>query len=93
MAMPERLEKLRAAVEDLERELHSLEEVDPETRLLLEEARREIHDALSREQHESLYEGPLSGRLESAARRFEATHPTLAGVLERLVNGLAQLGI
>lgn len=91
--MPERLDKLRAAVEDLERELHSLEEVDPETRRLLEEARAEIQTALAGEPPPSIATGALSGRLESAARRFEATQPTLAGVLERLVNGLAQLGI
>ncbi len=91
--MPEKLEKLRTAVEELERELHSLGEIDPETRRLLEEARLEIQDALAREEPESLANGPLGSRLERVARRFEASHPTLAGVLERLVNGLAQLGI
>jgi hypothetical protein len=91
--MPERLEKLRAAVEELERELHSLDEVDPPTRRLLEEARAEIQLALAGQPPPSIATGVLSGRLEHAAQRFEATHPTLAGVLERLVNGLAQLGI
>ncbi len=91
--MAEKLEKLRAAVEELERELHSLEELDPETRQLLEEARLEIQEALAREEPEALANGPLGSRLAQVARRFEATHPTMAGVLERLVNGLAQLGI
>jgi hypothetical protein len=98
--MPDRMEKLRAAVEELERELHSLDQVDPETRLLLEEAHREIQGALAARQPENVEArlraappGSLAGRLEEAAQRFEATHPTLAGVLERLVNGLAQLGI
>ncbi|MBW3599484.1 MAG: DUF4404 family protein [Planctomycetes bacterium] len=91
--MPERLSKLRTAVDELERELHSLDEIDPETRRLLEEARGEIREALARQQPETLDTHTLSGRLEGMARRFEATHPTLAGVLERLVNGLAQLGI
>jgi glycine/D-amino acid oxidase-like deaminating enzyme len=91
--MPERLDKLRAVVDELERELHSLDEVDPETRRLLEEAHREIQGALVSRSSERLEPRALSGRLEDVAQRFEATHPTLAGVLERLVNGLAQLGI
>jgi hypothetical protein len=91
--MPERLDKLRAAVEELERELHSLQAVDPATRRLLEEAHAEIQAALAGQPPQSIATGVLSGRLENAAQRFEATHPTLAGVLERLVNGLAQLGI
>jgi uncharacterized membrane protein len=91
--MPERLNKLRDTVEELERELQALDEVDPETRRLLEDARSDIHEALAREEPETLDTGTLTGRLEEIARRFEATHPTLAGVLERLVNGLAQLGI
>lgn len=91
--MAERLDKLRAAVEELERELHSLDEVDPEARRILEEARHEIQDALARQEPDRLESGALQGRLETMAQRFEATHPTLAGVLERMVNGLAQLGI
>jgi hypothetical protein len=91
--MSERLDKLRAAVEELERELHSLDEIDPESRVLLEEAHAEIHSALAGQEAPGIATGVLSGRLEQAAHRFEVTHPTLAGVLERLVNGLAQLGI
>jgi hypothetical protein len=59
----------------------------------LEEAHAEIQAALSGEAPQSIATGALTGRLERVAQRFEATHPTLAGVLERLVNGLAQLGI
>ena len=91
--MPDRIEKLRAVVEELERELHSLGQVDPETRRVLEEAHREIQGALAGQPPSETEAGPLPTRLEQMAQRFEATHPTLAGVLERLVNGLAQLGI
>jgi hypothetical protein len=92
--MSERIEKLRAAVEELERELESLETVDPETQALLEEVREEIQRAL--EDHEEpspAHAESLIDRLKEAGRTFDAEHPTLGGVVTRMINALAQMGI
>ena len=93
--MPERLDKLRAALEDLERELSSLDSIDPETRLVLQEAKLEIEEALSHRDPSRLrIQSPtLVQRLKQAERDFEASHPTLSGIVMRMVNTLAQLGI
>jgi polyhydroxyalkanoate synthesis regulator phasin len=90
--MPERINKLRATVTELEAELAGLSEVDDETRAVLEEAVREIQDALH-EQPETLEHQTLSDRLRDAAKDFEASHPTLYGVVTRTIDALAQMGI
>ena len=86
-------EKLQAALRELEAELHSLEEVDEETRRLLEEAAEEIDAALDEEQPDEAPSSGLLDRLRKAAVSFEASHPTMAGILNRIVDGLGQLGI
>ena len=90
--MPARLEKIRAALTDLERELANLDSLDAPTRSMLEEARHEIETALHKQdaqfEHQSLAE-----RLETAAQTFQASHPTLAGVVQRTIDALGQLGI
>jgi hypothetical protein len=94
--MPEEIAKLRATIKDLESELNAIEAVDPETRRLLEEALDEInakiHDG-DEETAEEEDEELLSDRLLGAAERFETSHPTLFGVIARLADALAQIGI
>jgi hypothetical protein len=36
---------------------------------------------------------PLTARLEAALTDIETTHPTLAGMMERVVSGLSNMGI
>jgi hypothetical protein len=92
--MAERIEKLKATIHELERELASLDSVDQETRDRLASALAEISDALRRkdsaaiERHESLVE-----KLQEAAEEFESSHPNIAGILGRMVNVLGQMGI
>ena len=91
--MPVRLEKIRAALDELERELSNLESVDPETRAVLEEARHEIESALYKDEPDQIEHESLTERLDTAAQTFQVSHPTLAGVIQRMIDALAQLGI
>ncbi|HEX5105103.1 MAG TPA: DUF4404 family protein [Pirellulaceae bacterium] len=90
--MPDRHEKLRATLHELEAELRELDSLDDETRQLLAEAALEITTALTKgeksEQTQQV-EGSLRERLEE----FEASHPQLAMIVGRLIDGLGQLGI
>jgi hypothetical protein len=91
--MSEELERLRATVRELEAELKSLHQVDPQTKYLLEEVRAEIEAKLHGSAAESPARELLSTRLSAAAERMETTHPTLFGLVTRLADALAQLGI
>ena len=91
--MTDRIEKIRAALNELERELSGLDSVDPETRTMLEEARHEIEMALHKEDPGQIAHESLAERLETAAQTFQVSHPTLAGVVQRTIDALGQLGI
>ena len=89
--MPDRLEKLRAALAELNEELRA-DSLDDETREQLAEAAAEIAASLrrgKRSEQTRRTEDSLQGRLAE----FEASHPELAGVIARLIDGLGQLGI
>lgn len=90
--MPQRSEKLRATLTELESELQNLDSVDEATREQLADAAAEIAAALRRGQRSEATtraEDSLQGRLVE----FEASHPQLAGIVTRLIDGLGQLGI
>jgi chromosome segregation ATPase len=91
--MPERLKKLQATLDELEGELHSLESLDPKTRELLEEAARDIQAALDTRDPDQFEPHSLREQLQEAARRFESSHPTLSGIVGRMINVLGQMGI
>ena len=91
--MPRRLEKLRETLDELDRELASVDTVDPRTRALLEEARAEIQTALDQQDTDQLRSQSLIDRLKDAEQEFEASHPNLSGIVMRMINTLAQLGI
>jgi hypothetical protein len=91
--MQDHHEKLRTTIKELEAELHLLGTVDAETRGLLEEALAEIEAKIQRHSTEAPAQGLLSHRLSGTAERFETTHPTLFGLVTRLADALAQLGI
>ena len=89
--MPERIEKLRSTLKELEEELGNLSSFDEATRQMLEEAATEIKTALRKEgqfESESVVE-----RLRTAEEKFQASHPTLSGVVGRIIDALGQLGI
>ncbi len=91
--MPERLEKLRATVQELESELQSLDTLDDEARALLREAADEIHSVLEEKDPSKPAPESLTERLTHSAQEFEAEHPTLSGVVNRIVEVLRQMGI
>ncbi len=91
--MPERIAKLQATIEELQAELASLQTVDRETRAVLEEAVSEIEAALHKEEHEGLGESSLIQQLRDSAEQFEASHPTLFGIVSRTIDALGQMGI
>lgn len=87
-------EKLRVTLAELERELASVEAFDEQLRERLEALRSEINEALERgEPIEKEKSQSLIKRLATTEQQFEGAHPTLAGVLRQLIDGLAQLGI
>jgi chromosome segregation ATPase len=92
--MPQRSDKLRVVLSELERELAATDEVDDDLRQRLEAVRGEITAALEAgESSADLEPHSFIERLTAAEQEFEGAHPTLAGVLRRLIDGLAQLGI
>jgi chromosome segregation ATPase len=90
--MPERIEKLRSTVTELEAELASLTELDDSTRALLEEAVSELQATLSKQPAEIEHQS-LTERLRESAKAFESSHPTLFGIVSRTIDALAQMGI
>jgi hypothetical protein len=91
--MSEKLEKLKATVTELEEELYSLEELDDDSRAVLREAVREIQAALREEEPGDLKSQSLTDRLTDVTHEFEGSHPTLTGIISRLIDGLGQMGI
>ncbi len=91
--MSEHVEKLRATVLELEQELRSLPTVDDEARQVLQDAMRQIRTALHEEEQAEQQRQTLRDQLQTAATEFEGSHPTLTGLLSRLVDGLGQMGI
>ncbi|MEY4176922.1 MAG: hypothetical protein RLY70_496 [Planctomycetota bacterium] len=96
-------QKLRATVRELERELSAAHHLDAESRQLLSQAASEIHEVLQRHDGEKaaveaasaapVGSGSLVERMNDAARRFEASHPLLSGILEQIAESLGQMGI
>jgi hypothetical protein len=90
--MAERLDKLRAALNELDAELRSIDSLDDATREELAQAAAEIAASLrrgKRSEQTRRAEDSLQNRLVD----FEASYPQLAGIVTRLLDGLAQLGI
>ncbi len=91
--MPDQYEKLKETVKELEDELHSIESMNDQTRAVLHEVVQEIRQALHEDDSTELHPQSIRDRLKSAAREFEDAHPRIAEVINRLVDGLAQMGI
>jgi len=90
--MADRLDKLRATLSELEQGLRETDSLDDATREQLASAAAEIAASLRRGERSAetrRAEDSLQGRLSD----FEASHPQLAIVVGRLLDGLAQLGI
>ena len=91
--MSERIEKLKSIVRELEIELAELESVDPESRRVLEEAVADLTTALGKTDSDVASAQSLVDRFRAAEEGFAASHPTLSGIVARVIHGLGQLGI
>ena len=90
--MGDRLDKLRATLSELEAELQNLDSFDDATRDELADAAAQIAASL-RGGKRSAETRQAEDSLESRLVEFEASHPQLAIIVGRLLDGLAQLGI
>jgi hypothetical protein len=89
-----RLDNLRKLLAELEDELDRVEELDDATRDRLTKVRGEIQESLDREEHPSDWQPEaIVERLTEATYEFSASHPTLSGIVRRLVDALGQMGI
>jgi hypothetical protein len=91
--MSDRLEKLRTTLRELEAELQALGTLDDATREQLAAAAEEIAASLRRGKQSPATVRKSDPSLQGRLADFEAAHPQLAGVVTRLLEGLAQLGI
>ena len=84
------LDKLR----ELHAELHNSSSIDAEEREVLQELAKDIEQLLDHKEGEmSVSPASLRGRLEDAALRLEASHPTATVLIGRVVDLLVQMGI
>lgn len=105
--MSDHNERLRSTLRELHHELEQMQHLDPDVRAQLKAAAGEIDAKLGHaagapsaaaaevqpSAADTAEDDSLAGQLTDAARQFEGEHPTLAGILQRLVTGLSQLGI
>jgi hypothetical protein len=92
--MSDRVDKLRSLVKELEAELATLETVDDASQQALTETLRELRIALSsRVGAESLASESVVERLRDAEENFQVSHPTISGLVVRMIDALGQLGI
>ena len=91
--MSEHANKIKAVLAELEEELRTLPSVDGDTRKVLEDTVQEIQSALAPDEPGELQPQSLTDRLGATAQEFEESHPTLTGIISRLIDGLGQMGI
>jgi hypothetical protein len=93
--MVEKSEKLKAALTELHAELEQVDTVDPELRQMLVGTMSDINKALEARSSEEAVEqeDSLSGRLAESIKDFEESHPNIAGIVQRMIDVLSQMGI
>ena len=101
--MPDESSDLRATLTRLHEQLRSAQNVSPETRALLQGVIDDIHALVNQEPPQagqpSAASRPderqesIAERLTTAEREFEATHPTLAGIVGSVIAALGRMGI
>ena len=80
---------LEVLLAELHKRLKHARSLDPESRQLLTTVARDIEDALENDDASSVAPEPV----EALAVRFEADHPSLAGVLRQIMDTLGKAGI
>ena len=87
--------ELRALLRELHGALETADPVDPGVREPLRALMEEIGQALesTEDDNEGDSRPRLEERVEEIALQFEVSHPTIAGVLNRLTHLLSSMGI
>jgi hypothetical protein len=80
---------LRALLAELHERLKHARSLDSESRELLATVSRDIESALAKDDAGAVAAEPV----EALAVRFEADHPSLAGVLRQIMDTLGKAGI
>jgi hypothetical protein len=80
---------LEVLLAELQTRLKRARSLDPEARRLLAGVARDIETALVNEDPSAVAAEPV----EALAVRFEADHPSLAGVLRQIMDTLGKAGI
>ena len=80
---------LDVLLEELHKRLKQARSLDPEARKLLTTVARDIETALENDDASAVSPEPV----EALAVRFEADHPSLAGVLRQIMDTLGKAGI
>ena len=91
--MPERLEKIKHLLQELESELAQLDRSDPEATELLKNASAEIDAAISDKNPSAIESDSLTHQLRDRLEDFESHHPNITALANRIADALAQLGI
>lgn len=86
-------DELRNTLAGLHEQLGETSDVDPETRELLMSVTSDIERILADDGSPVEVDESLTQRLQDAMRDFDAHHPVIGGLLQRLSDGLANLGI
>jgi hypothetical protein len=86
-------EQLRQLVNKLHQELAGTEQVDAESRRLLNQLTGDIEELVGESETGAEHHATALERAEEAALGFEAEHPQLAGVLREIMSALSRLGI
>ena len=80
---------LQVLLAELQTRLKRARSIDPEARRLLADVARDIETALVNDDPGAVAAEPV----EALAVRFEADHPSLAGVLRQIMDTLGKAGI
>lgn len=86
-------DELQQTLANLHDTLTQTGEVDQETRELLQSITADIQRVLAGDAQAGEPDESFSGRLKDMVVEFEVKHPQIGGLLERLSDGLANLGI
>ncbi len=86
--------ELRKLLEQLHTEIEQTHTVDDRARDLLRDLNGDIRELLDRSEHASLRpRASTVRRLEESINQLEVTHPTLTGMLSKLLATLSNAGI
>lgn len=88
-------DEMLKTLQSLHQELTAADNVDDETKNALQALTGDIERVLANENSDSESDDQktLSERLRESVIEFEVRHPVIGGLLERLTDGLANLGI